>query len=158
MVLVLNTSQFSELEHYDETSTSAEPSITELTCPNRQFKEKARLAKPKHHQGRHRTRNTKNASYCNWQSPFIWQQILQAQKAVGLKSPTVIVNWLKKRDPETFAKLNKSTVNGWIDKSGPTRCWTEQVMRWAESGSNPGHTNGGKHGVLVRLDDLVSCL
>lgn len=70
---------------------------------------------------------------------------------MGLKSPSTIVEWLKKQDLETFGGLTKQSVDGWIDKSGPTRRWKDNVLRWAEHGNDPGHSKGGQRGVLVRF-------
>ena len=61
-----------------------------------------------------------------------------------------IVNGLRKRDPVTFEKISRNTVEGWIDRSGEKPHWKESVLRHTQSGDGPGHDKGGSQGILVR--------
>jgi hypothetical protein len=58
-------------------------------------------------------------------------------------SSTAIVKELKKQNPDTFGKLNRLTVHGWIDRTGTAACWNNAVMEWIKHGNNPGHKKGG---------------
>jgi hypothetical protein len=60
-----------------------------------------------------------DAIYHNWFSPFLWSQIVIAGKAAGWKmSASEIHNILQQKDPTVFAKISRTTINGWIDRSG----------------------------------------
>lgn len=66
-------------------------------------------------------------------------------------SASEIVKILKKRDPVTFDGLRRTTVNSWIDRSGPRPQWTAAVRERITSnkGNTPGHDKGGRRGILV---------
>lgn len=66
-------------------------------------------------------------------------------------SATEIVQKLKASDPETFAGLSRSTVYDWIDYSGTHPCWKASVLERVERGNDPGHSRGGRRGILVRI-------
>ena len=57
------------------------------------------------------------AKYHNWFTSFLFKQIDNVQILVGGPqwSTRKIVRELKKKDPATFAGLNHTTVDGWID-------------------------------------------
>ena len=64
-------------------------------------------------------------------------------------STTDIVNRLKKRDPVTFSQINRSTIEGWIDRSSGKPQWKESILRQVVDGNSPGHNKGGRRGILV---------
>ena len=144
--------QIKEVELTDKSSNKRpRTSIAELTRPARaitqRMKEKTR--KP---QGRKRKIPIRPAKYHNWQTPFVGRQILQAGKQVGWKmSPTDIIAVLQKKDPEVFAGLKRTTVSGWIERSGSRPQWKGSFLLRIEQGDQPGHNKGGQRGVLVRL-------
>jgi hypothetical protein len=70
-------------------------------------------------------------------------------------SASEIANGLKKRNPDTFGKLNRNTIEGWIDRSGAKPKWKEAVLRRVEDGNSPGHNKGGQRGILVRTMYLI---
>jgi hypothetical protein len=61
-----------------------------------------------------------------------------------------IANGLRKRDPVTFERINRNTIEGWIDRSHEKPQWKESVLRRVQSGDGPGHDKGGSRGILVR--------
>ena len=92
------------------------------------------------------------ARYTNWHAPFLWSQIKQAaiETRLGTRMSAVdIVRHLKHKDTEIFAHLRPSTVDGWIDKSGPRHEWKTSVLLQAERGHDLGHSKGGRRGILV---------
>lgn len=132
-------------------SNFTQASIPELTRPARSIlaKHKSKTRKP---QGRKATKTTRPAKYHNWHTPACWSQILLAGKEVGWEmSATEIVRALKRRDPIMFAGIQRSTVNSWIDRSGPVPRWKATALAPMENGTSnePGHTNGGRRGILV---------
>lgn len=77
-------------------------------------------------------------------------QILEAGKAVSWEmSASAIRNWLQKKDPTVFEKISQTTINGWIDRSGPQPKWSDNTLWLAEKGNQQGHPNGGHRGALV---------
>lgn len=129
------------------TSTS---SIAELSRPDR-FQNSYIKQKGKKPQGRKRKRESKSATYTNWHAPFLWSQIELAAKRVGWRmSPSAIRNELQKINSETFAKLSRTTIQGWIDQSGEIPHWSDAALRMAKSGNHTGLDNrGGRRGILV---------
>ena len=69
-------------------------------------------------------------------------------------SETRIVALLKRQDPVTFAGLSRSTVQKWIDRTGPKPCWTKETLTMAEKAELQGGY-GGRVGVLVRFNQAI---
>ena len=65
-------------------------------------------------------------------------------------SASAIVQALKRMDPDTFADISRTTIEGWIDRKGPTPRWSDAVLKKVEQGNDPGHSKGGRRGILVR--------
>jgi hypothetical protein len=89
--------------------------VAELTRPARQLNErlKAKIRKP---QGRKKKHEPRLAKYHNWLTPFCWKDIIIVAKQIGWQmSASGIANGLKKRNPDTFGKINRNTIEGWID-------------------------------------------
>lgn len=132
-------------------------SVAELTRPYRTFKEKQRRMK-KHPQGRKQIHGPRPTTYHNWHTPFLWNQIVRAAShpSVGWKmSSSQIVSLLKQRDPTSFARLSRTTVEGWIDRSGGRPTWSARALQKANDGNDPGLGNkGGRQGIFVRLISL----
>jgi hypothetical protein len=83
-------------------------------------------------------------------SPFLWNQILLAGRAVGWKmSALVIRNWLQKWDPVVFGKISQTTIKEWIDRSGDQPRWSDRALQLAEKGNHQRHPNGERRGALV---------
>ena len=90
------------------------------------------------------------AKYHNWLTPFCWKDIIIVAKQVGWQmSASEIANGLKRRNPDTFGKINRNTIEGWIDRSGAKPKWKESVLCRVDDGNNPGHDKGGQQGLLV---------
>jgi hypothetical protein len=126
-------------------------SIPELTRPARDLKAKlhAQNRKP---QGRKQKNEPRAAKYHNWLTPFCWTHIVIIANHVGWQmNATDMANGLRRRDPVTFAKINRNTIEGWIErpKGGRPR-WKESVLHRIENGNSPGHNKGGSKGILVR--------
>jgi hypothetical protein len=69
--------------------------------------------------GHPRVHETKNATYHNWFSPFLWSQIFLVGKAAGWQmSASMIRNWLQKKDPRVFGNISQTTINEWINRTG----------------------------------------
>lgn len=103
----------------------------------------------KHSQGHKRIHTKQDAVYHNWHGPFTWVQIDNAAKNLSVSwSLTWIVQYLKKKDSVTFKGLARSTVEGWIDRSGKPK-WTEAAIWMANLGNHQGHSNGGKKGIFI---------
>jgi hypothetical protein len=132
-----------------EDRVSPTKKIVELTRPVRALKEKIRSVK-KSPKGRKRKNKARSAKYHNWHTPFCWSQIKIAAKQVGWKmSASDIVRALRRMDPDTFAGISRTTVEGWIDRKGPKPQWSDAVLKKAEQGNDPGHSKGGRRGILV---------
>lgn len=141
------------MELEDRPSNLSSDMIPELTRPARTIimKYKAKNRKPS---GRKLTKAPRPAKYHNWHTPAAWSQIELAAKEAGpTMSASVIVAILKKRDPVFFARIRHSTINDWIDRSGPRARWTDAVQERIKSktGNEPGHTKGGRRGILVKM-------
>ena len=75
-------------------------------------------------------------------------------------SATEIVRELRKRDPIFFEKIQRTTVENWIDRSMGIARWKKAVVDQMENGHGnmPGHGNGGCKGILARYPDLVTTI
>lgn len=124
--------------------------VAELSRPARavvqKMKEKTR--KP---QGRKAKVHHGDAKYHNWFTPFLFKQIDNARILAGGPqwSTRKIVRELKKKDLHTFAGLNRTTVNGWIDRTEAKPKWSERTLERLKRGNDLGHSKGGQKGVLV---------
>jgi hypothetical protein len=87
--------------------------VAALSRPARSVKEKFR-EKTRKPQGRKAIRPSKAIKYHNWFTPFLFKQIDDARRRSGGPrwSTTAIVNDLKRKDITTFARLNRTTVDG----------------------------------------------
>jgi hypothetical protein len=127
-------------------------SIEELSRPaqalNRNFMEKRK--KP---QGRKQKHKDPKRKYHNWFLPFLFTQIETARVTSGGPkwSTRSIVDMLKKRDPETFQGLSRSTINRWIDRTGDKPKWSERTLERIRRGNEPGHDNCGRKGIFVSV-------
>ena len=79
-------------------------------------------------------------------------------------SASAIVHALNRMDPDTFANISRTTIEGWIDRNGPKPRWSDAVLKKVEQGNDPGHSKGGRRGILVRnqlskknLERLINC-
>jgi hypothetical protein len=129
--------------------------MAELSRPARAEKEIARN-KNKKTTGRKRIHEPKDAKYMNWHSLFLWNQIMDAAKhpSVGYSmSASRIRDILVVKDPKTFGNISRTTIDGWIDRSGPKPSWSDAALRMAENGNHPG-SEGGRTGVLVSDSSL----
>ena len=141
-----------------ELEDAADPSVkkiktrvAELTRPARSLKETIHT-KNRKPQGRKQKNKPRPAKYHNWLTPFCWTQIVIATKQVGWRmGASDIAKKLKSQDPVTFDKISRNTIEGWIDRSGSKPRWKESVLRRVEDGNNPGHSNGGRRGILVSV-------
>ncbi|THU76846.1 hypothetical protein K435DRAFT_703867, partial [Dendrothele bispora CBS 962.96] len=127
--------------------------VAEISRPKRQLKPKFRDENRKP-QGRKKTKESRQARYVNWQTPFLWQQIDLAAREVGY-SATAIVKRLRGRDADSFSTLRESTVRGWIDKSGTSRCWSSATLARVKQKHDNGHSKEGRRGVLFGHPDVV---
>jgi hypothetical protein len=106
--------------------------------------------------GRPRIHKARDAVYHNWFSPFLWKQILMAGKDAGWRmSASEIRNSLRRRDPMVFAKISRTTINEWIDRSGSKPKWSDNALRMAENGNHQLHPNAGRRGALVSRITIV---
>lgn len=113
----------------DTTNARIKGNIAELTRPARAIKEKMKNQKRKP-QGKKRKNQSRPAKNTNWLTPFCWSQIAMVAKQVG------------------FAGINRTTIDGWIDRSGDQPRWTEKTLQRVENGNSPGHNKGGRRGIL----------
>jgi hypothetical protein len=127
-------------------------SIAELSRPNRAESERVReKQKETEKKGRVRIHKVRDAVYHNWFSPFLWSQIILAGKEAGWQmSASDIRNRLQRKDPVVFAGISRTTINGWIDRSGSRARWSDTALNLAEKGNHQRHPNGGRRGILVR--------
>jgi hypothetical protein len=65
-------------------------------------------------------------------------------------SSSAMVTALRRMDPDTFAGISRTTIEGWIDRTGDRPQWRDAVLQKVEQGNDPGHNKGGRRGVLVR--------
>lgn len=117
----------------------------------------ARL-KNKKPQGRpHKSENLpKAAKYMNWHAPFLWEEIAEAalHPSVGYTmSSSKIRDILAAKNPKLFGKIARTTIDGWIDRTGDRPRWSDAAMLMAEDGN---HVKGGRgnYGVLVSSPSL----
>jgi len=64
-------------------------------------------------------------------------------------SSRAIVGELQKRDYNTFKGLNRTTIDGWIDRSGSKPWWSDTALERARLGNDRSNPNAGQKGVLV---------
>lgn len=142
----------------DESVKKIKGNIPELSRPARAIVEKVKNRKRKP-QGRKRTNALRPAKNTNWLTPFCWTQIVIVAKQVGWKmSASAIANALKKRDPITFAGINRTTIDEWIDRTGDQPRWKEKILRRAENGNSTGHNKGGRRGILSPHPEIVDAI
>ena len=103
--------------------------VAALSRPARSAKERfiEKTCKP---QGRKAIQPSKAMKYHNWFTPFLFKQIDDARRRSGGPrwSTTAIVNELKRKDITTFAGLNRTTLDGWIDRSGEKPRWSDTAL------------------------------
>ena len=111
------------------------------------------MEKRKKPQGRNQKHKVSKKKYHNWFSPFLFTQIETARVTSGGPhwSTRAIFNKLKKRDPETFQGLGRSTINRWIDRTGDKPKWSERTLERIKRGNEPGHDNCGRKGIFVTI-------
>jgi hypothetical protein len=108
-------------------------------------------------QGRKAIRPSKATKYHNWFTPFLFKQIDDTRRRSGGPrwSTTAIVKDLKQRDITSFARLNWTTVDGWIDQSGEKPIWSDTTLERIRQGNNVTNPNAGRKGVLVHITVLI---
>lgn len=133
--------------HLDQGGT-----VAELSRPARAIVQKMKTRKPRNLGCKAKIREHENAKYHNWFTPFLFKQIENARILAGGPqwSTRKIVKELKKKDHTTFAGLNRTTVDGWIDRTEATPKWSERTLERLKRGNDLGHSMGGQKGVLVR--------
>jgi hypothetical protein len=142
----------------DESVKKIKGEVAELSRPARAIEEKIKDKKRKP-QGRKRKIPSRPAKNTNWLTPFCWTQITIVAKQVGWKmSASAIAAALKKRDPITFAKINRTTIDGWIDRSGDRPRWKDKILQRAENGNSTGHNKGGCRGILSPHLEIVDTI
>ncbi|KAF4621853.1 hypothetical protein D9613_012075 [Agrocybe pediades] len=156
--------KISEVELVDDSADSMlkriKGNVAEITRHERHTKEILKQ-KTKRPQGRKpKPENAaRPATYHDWLTPLCWSHISIVAKQVGPRmSSTDIVRVLKQRDPVIFEKLSRSTVDGWIDRSGEVLCWKKEVRLRVESGKGPGHDKGGARGILSAHPEVVETI
>jgi hypothetical protein len=74
-----------------------------------------------------------------WQEHFLWSQILNAVRVVGISwSPSEILRHLQRSDPVAFKKLTTQVIGNWIDRTGPVPVWKAWVLKRAYDGRERG--------------------
>jgi hypothetical protein len=123
--------------HDSKLDISGFPSgVAEASRPYRQYTEENR---PDSGIGRKRTRETTVAQRVCWQGHFLWSQILNAVRVVGLPwSPTEILRHLQRSDPVAFERLTTQVIGNWIDRTGAMPVWKDWVLKKAEEGRDRG--------------------
>jgi hypothetical protein len=135
----------------DSQPKRAKGSIAELSRPDRAHNES--LRKKNKPQGRKQKHEKKDARYHNWFSPFLWSQIEAGAKHISVgksMSTYYLVKVMQQKDPITFGGLSRSTIEGWIDRSGKIPRWNDATLARIERGNHQGFDHGGQKGVLVR--------
>jgi hypothetical protein len=123
--------------------------VVEASRPAQQIKMKLK-EKTRKPSGRKPKNTARPGQYTNWGAPFLWSCILAAQRKVGW-SPQTIVNELHRVNHDVFQHLSRSTVGGWIELVQGFHQWKPHILqKRSENGNMPGHSNGGRRGVLVR--------
>ena len=147
---LINYLQVTEVQLQDTPSIDMGGSVPELSRPANPLKEKFK-AKVRKASGRKRKNAEKPTKYHNWFTPFLFKQIELARiNSGGPKwSTRAITRKLQKKDFATFKGLRRTTMDGWIDRSGVKPCWSEKTLQRVRRGNEPGHANGGRRGVLV---------
>jgi hypothetical protein len=139
----------------DESVRMIKGNIAELTPPARAINERIKDQKRKP-QGRKGKIPSRPANNTNWLTPFCWSQITIVAKQISWKmSSSAIANALKKHNPITFAGINCTTIDGWIDRSGDQPQWKEKTLHRAENGNSTGHNKGGRRGILSPHPEIV---
>lgn len=112
-------------------------------------------------QGRKRKHEWETAKYVNWHSPFLWPAIERAalHPSVGLNmSTTRIKDVLVRVNPDSvYGRLNRSTIEGWIDRTGTRPHWSEAALAMAAKGHIQGG-HGGFRGYLAGYPDVVQTI
>jgi hypothetical protein len=131
-------------------------SVADLSHPAREIKKKLKEATRKP-QGRKHKEKPYTALRCNWFTPFLFQQIEDARIAAGgaTWSTRAIVRELRKRN-KNFFKLNRSTMEYWINRSGKKPRWSDQTLERIRKGNDVAHANVGRKGVLVSHRSILS--
>lgn len=81
----------------------------------------------------------------NWQQYPYWLKICGAQQKLLTWSPTEIVKYLQKTDPDVFNYLHPATLAKWIVKDGDGRkSWSPAVLTRVEMGKRSGATSRSK--------------
>lgn len=133
----------------DPGPSSKKVCVAELTRPARQILANAK-EKTKKSSGRKATNVRCPATYHNWHTPLLWSQIKLAAVQVGWQMNAMdICRRLKQRDADTFAGISRSTVEGWIDRTGNKPCWNEATLHMEEQGNEQGHSKGGRQSIFV---------
>lgn len=148
--LILKLFQHFIVDLKESPTKKVKHSMAKLSRPGRAEKEIARN-KNKKTAGRKHIHEPKDTKYMNWHTPFLWNQITDAAKhpSVGYSmSASRIRDILAAKDPKTFGHISRTTIDRWIDRSGPKPRWSDAVLRMAENGNRPGG-QGGRTGVLV---------
>lgn len=154
------------LDH-DETP-APDPSLAELSRPQRQFKEDTRKNNKPSGRKQKPKNKKRDAKYTNWFHPLSWSQIQSAATRAGRPwSPRAILKELRKSNLKDFYRLTEQVIGRWIDadaRERGTSKWKDSVLRNVERGK--GNAPGGQTtrcGVLVRpliiADDepLLTC-
>ncbi|KAN0105518.1 hypothetical protein V8E52_010957, partial [Russula decolorans] len=146
-----------ELE--DSRPKRAKASIAELSRPDRAHNES--LRKKNKPQGRKQKHLKKDAKYHNWFSPFLWSQIEAGAKHISVgksMSTYYLVKVMQQKDPITFGGLSRSTIEGWIDRSGKIPRWNDATLARIERGNHQGFDHGGRKGVLAKYPAVVEMI
>lgn len=125
--------------------------VAEHTRPARALKPSILKAKRKP-QGRKQVHEKENTVYTNWHAPLVWPKIVEAARDpyVGWKmSARRIRDVLIKTDRDLFGHIARSTIDGWIDRTGSKPRWSDAALQMADKGYVQGHSTGGRRGVLV---------
>ncbi|KZP24064.1 hypothetical protein FIBSPDRAFT_1042366 [Athelia psychrophila] len=115
--------------------------VAEASRPHRAILENAKHGDPDSDSlgpsvGRKRTHLAISALRINWQTPIIWAGVLRATIIAGHQmSPAAIAAEAKKLDPITYKTLTPQVVGRWINRTGPTPVWTDDVLHRVASGN-----------------------
>ncbi|KAJ7207216.1 hypothetical protein GGX14DRAFT_396626 [Mycena pura] len=138
--------------------------VATKTRPKRAFKDEILAAHRTHASGRKRIHARRPPKYANYKTPFLFRQIQSAgavnnDPQTGL-SASGIVKTLRGRDYRTFAKLSRTTIQGWMEKDKKGRnIWKRKVLDEVElRGDRPGHSLGGPRGALSGHPDVVEAV
>ncbi|CAK5283597.1 unnamed protein product [Mycena citricolor] len=130
--------------------------LAEATRPGRAAAKRSTNSSRNPKKGSQRAKPKPKSQYKNWLNPLFWPKIEAASQ-----HPSVGPNWsasaivaVLKQDV-LFSSLSRTTVNGWIDRSGPKPCWSEKTLVRVGHGFFQGHPNGGQRGVLSHHPEVV---